>query len=114
MKVEATWSGRYPNLCRGEWTLLIDGKNVSDKIPKDLRNEPMNTKDIYSSWRFGIDWEVKCDNYQDGLKCEDWIKENKEWLDRITTDKCEQEDIYYAFQLNDWRYGSCGGCILQY
>jgi hypothetical protein len=114
MKVEAKWSGRYPNLCRGEWTLLIDGKNVSDKIPKDLRNEPMNTKDIYSSWRFGIDWEVKCDNYQDGLKCEDWIKENKEWLDRITTDKCEQEDIYYAFQLNDWRYGSCGGCILQY
>ena len=48
MKVEANWSGSYPNLCRGEWTLLIDGKNVSDKIPKDLRNEPMNTKSVYS------------------------------------------------------------------
>lgn len=32
-------------------------------------------------------------------------------LNKITTDKCEQEDIYYAFQLNDWWYGSCGGCI---
>lgn len=111
MKVEAKWSGSYPCLCNGEWTLFIDGKDVSDKIPKDYRNEPMNTNGVYSSWRFGNDWEEEWDNYEDGLKCEDWIKENKEWLDRITTDKCEQEDIYYAFQLNDWRYESCGGCI---
>lgn len=111
MKVEAKWSGSCPCLCNGEWTLFIDGKDVSDKIPKDYRNEPMNTNGVYSSWRFGNDWEVEWHNYEDGLKCEDWIKENKEWLDRITTDKCEQEDIYYAFQLNDWRYESCGGCI---
>ena len=44
--------GGYPNLCSGEWTLFIDGKDMSNKIPKDLRNEPMNTKDIYSSWRY--------------------------------------------------------------
>lgn len=84
---------------------------MSDKIPKDYRNEPMNTNGVYSSWRFGNDWEVEWHNYEDGLECKDWIKENKKWLDGITTDKCEQEDIYYAFQLNDWRYGSCGGCI---
>ena len=39
MKVEAKWSGSYPNLCSGEWTLFIDGKDMSDKIPKDLINE---------------------------------------------------------------------------
>ena len=110
MKVEAKWSGSYPCLCSGEWTLFIDGKDVSDKIPKDLRNEPMNTYSTYSEWYFE-NWSEAWDDYKDGLECEDWIKENKEWLDEITTDKCEQEDIYYAFQLNDWRHGSCGGGI---
>lgn len=111
MKVEANWSGDYPNLCRGEWTLFIDGKNMSNKIPKDLRNKPMNTNGVYSSWRFRNDWRVEWDNYEDGLERKDWIEENKEWLDKITTDKCEQEGIYCAFQLNDWRHESCGGCI---
>ena len=50
--------------------------------------------------------------FEEGLSLTiNWYLSNKEWLDNITTDKCEQEDIYYAFQLNDWRYGSCGGCI---
>ena len=110
MKVEAKWSGSYPNLCSGKWTLFIDGKDMSDKIPKDLKNEPMNTYSTYSEWYFK-NWSETWDDYKDGLECEDWIKENKEWLNKITTDKCEQEDIYYAFQLNDWRHGSCGGCI---
>ena len=86
---------------------------MSDKIPYYVKNTPMYTKGIYSEWRiaFGTDKEEIWEDYESGLECDDWIKENKEWLDNITTDKCEQEDIYYAFQLNDWRYGSCGGCI---
>lgn len=32
--VEAKWSGLYPCLCSGEWTLKVNGKDVSDKIPK--------------------------------------------------------------------------------
>jgi hypothetical protein len=111
MKVEANWSGSYPCLCSGEWTLFIDGKDVSDKIPKDLKNEPMYTYGMYSRWHFVNGYETEWNNYIDGLECKDWIKENKEWLNNIMIDKCEQEDIYYAFQLNDWRHGSCGGCI---
>lgn len=47
MEVKANWNGKYPNLCMGEWSLEIDGKDVSDKIPKDLRDKPMYTYDIY-------------------------------------------------------------------
>ena len=48
---------------------------------------------------------------EDKIKKLQAIIDNGTIIDEITTDKCEQEDIYYAFQLNDWRYGSCGGCI---
>lgn len=110
MKVETIWTGGYPNLCCGEWMLFIDGKDMSNKIPEDYRNKPMYTYGYYNLWHLR-NWEVKWDNYVDGFECEDWIKENKEWLDKITKDENEQEDIYYAFQLNDWRYCSCRGCI---
>lgn len=111
MKVEAIWTGSYPNLCRGEWMLLIDEKDVSNKIPEDYRDEPMYTNGVYSRWRFGNHWKEEWEQYEDGLGCKEWIEENKEWLDNITKDENDQKDIYFAFQLNDWRYGSCGGCI---
>ena len=34
MMVEAKWSGEYPTLCFGEWTLNVDGKDVSLSIPE--------------------------------------------------------------------------------
>ena len=34
MMVEAKWSGEYPTLCFGEWTLNVDGKDVSLAIPE--------------------------------------------------------------------------------
>lgn len=35
--VEAKWSGKWPCLCYGEWTLIVDGVDVSDKIPEYLK-----------------------------------------------------------------------------
>ena len=32
-KYYAEWSGRYPCLCCGEWTLFIDGKPCEVVIP---------------------------------------------------------------------------------
>lgn len=28
---KAKWSGKWPNLCRGCWTLHRDGKDISEK-----------------------------------------------------------------------------------
>lgn len=58
-----------------------------------------------------IDCDEIYEEYESGLDCSDWIKENKYWLDKITKDICLQMDIYDAFNLEDWRYCSCGGCI---
>lgn len=106
--VEAKWSGSYPCLCSGEWTLLVDGEDVSSKIPKKLRKLPMNTFGSYLSCDVSEEvWE----EYQAGLECDEWITKNKAWLDTITKDHSVQSDIFYAFSASDWRPGSCGGCI---
>ena len=85
MKIEAKWTGDYPNLCSGQWILKVDNIDVSHLIPEELRNEPMNTYRDYMSWNFTPDWEVENNYYEDGLFCDEWPQ--------------------------DWRYGECGGCI---
>jgi len=29
MKIKTSWSGYYPNLCSGEWTISIDDKELN-------------------------------------------------------------------------------------
>ena len=108
--VEANWSGTYPCLCCGQWTLKVNGEDVSYKIPKKLRDSNMGTYGTYQSWHFE-DWMEVFDDYEDGLDCEDWIKENKDWLNTITSDYEMQKEIYDAINAEDFRAGSCGGCI---
>lgn len=108
---EAFWSGAYPNLCSGEWSLLVNGVNVSDQIPEDLREDPMDTRKTYTACYY--DYEIHDETYREyeyGLDCRAWIEKNKSWLDKITTDDNVQIQIYEAFRAKDWRWG-CGGCI---
>ena len=108
--VEAKWSGSYPCLCYGKWTLKVNGKDVSSMIPKKLRESSMNTYGTYQTWHFE-DWLEVFEDYEDGLDCDDWIMENKSWLDTITTELDTQREIYCAISAQDFRSGSCGGCI---
>lgn len=109
--VNAIWSGSYPCLCMGEWTLEVNEKDVSDMIPEHLRNSPMNTFGKYNTWEFGRDYEEKWSTYKDGLKERIWIRENEDWLKTITEDPDLLKEIFKAFQKEDWRHNSCGGCI---
>lgn len=108
--IEVNWSGQYPNKCRGEWTLKIDGEDVSDKIPKKLRNQPMGTygtykKCVYSGNKVSSKW------YSDGLEVEEWIEQNNYWLKNIVNNYALKMNIYAKFQEKDFRQGQCGGCI---
>lgn len=111
MKVEAKWTGNYPNLCSGQWILKVNNKDVSHLIPEKLRDEPMHTCRTYQRWHFNNNWGVEWESYDDGLYCDEWIKENKKWLNKITTNYSTQEEIYEAINSQDWHYGECGGCI---
>ena len=105
--VEAIWTGQYPCLCHGEWILKVDGVDVSHLIPEDRRTGHMNTRGTYQEWRFGDDWEEIWEDYEDGLEYNEWIAEN-EWVRELPADPY---DVYVAFSAEDWRHGSCGGCI---
>ena len=123
MEFKAEWTGGYPSLCVGEWKLyrrheeyLDDGAidiwydDISNLIPEDLKHEPMDTLGVYSSWYFDSDYIEQFEDYTDGMNFKEWCKENESWIHLI----CKSEyykDLYEAFQQEDWRYESCGGCI---
>lgn len=90
--------------------MKVNGKDVSEKIPDELRHEPMGTYGTYSYWYF-VGWEEKFKKYQDGMKCEQWVEANKNWLDAISANISVQREIYAAIQAHDFRIGQCGGCI---
>lgn len=104
--VVAKWSGCWPTLCFGEWTLEVNGVDYTHLIPKELRKSSMNTFGTYQSWHFE-DWLEVFEDYEDGLYFEEWYEHNP-WVDAIPATPIE---IYTAFAENDWRAGSCGGCI---
>ncbi len=111
MSVKANWSGMYPCLCSGEWTLFVNDKDVTEKIPEELRTEPMYTFGTYQTWYFEDDWEEVFEDYEDGMSCKEWIENNDYWLKDITDDYKVKEEIYFAIQDEDFRHNSCGGCI---
>lgn len=104
--VQVSWSGSYPNLCAGEWTCIINGKKV--KVP--FQGEPAECEGTYQSWHFE-NWEVVWERYRDGLDCSEWCEQWKDWLNELGLSEEERREVYEAFAEEDWRYGSCGGCI---
>lgn len=102
------WTGAYPNLCTGEWILYKNGEKVDTDIP--FQGNPAYTRDQFASWGFDEDWDEVWTTYENGLLPTSWINDHKEWLQTIT-DEREWIDIYVAFNANDWRHNSCGGCI---
>lgn len=106
----AEWTGHPWSLCSGSWTLYRDGKPVETDIP--FQGHPAYTYGTYSSWHFGGDsgWVDDWDEYEDGMECHEWCDEHREWLSGIAPEE-EWELIFGAFQADDFRPGSCGGCI---
>ncbi len=113
-KIIAEWSGSYPSLCYGHWSILVDG--ISLPIPKDKIGEPMGTFKTYEEWHFE-NWSEVFTSYEDGMDETEWIDVNKSWIDaglkeiNKTFSFYDYCDLYDAIRKEDFRRGSCGGCI---
>lgn len=104
---DARWSGCWPNLCSGEWTLYRDGEKVDVEIP--FQGTPADTFGVYSRWYF-VGWIENFEDYESGMEAEQWCDCYGDWLSSFAPEE-EWEAVYEAFQCEDWRYGSCEGCI---
>ena len=111
-EIKIEWTGGWPSLCIGEWVIEIDGVNCSDKIPEKLRVSDMGTEGTYKSWCFADDeLDVEWSFYADGLDENDWIDANKYWLKELPIDESEYPLVFKLINEQDFRSGSCGGCI---
>ena len=100
---EVEWTGGYPSFCCGEWIIKKDGIQI--KLPKSVRTSNLGTRGEYRKWYFD---ENGCEDYyyhEDGLYFEEWIQVNR-WVENITKDVNEQQELYTKIAEVDWR-----GCI---
>ncbi len=109
MNIEAKWTGKWPCLCHGEWIITIDGVKVN--LPEEVRTSDMGTYGCYRRWWFESNWEEAWDSYEDGLEFQPWVEENSSWLSNLHLSEEDLHALYDAISEEDWRHGSCGGCI---
>lgn len=105
---KAEWSGGFPNLCSGTWTLYKDGEEMATKIP--FQHDEAGTYGEHWRWSFGPDWSEEWESYKDGANPDEWCHEHAGWLATLAPES-EWNAIYEAFKEEDWRHGECGGCI---
>lgn len=106
-EVKAIWTGKWPNACRGVWILEINGKDVSDKIPHELRHTEMETFKYYHV----EDLDGNYEHWVRGMGWKKWVRHNDYWLLRITPSRKLKKQIYIAIQEQDFTPGCCGGCL---
>jgi hypothetical protein len=108
-KITAKWTGKPWALCSGEWTITVGGEKID--LPEEVRTSDMGTYGEYSRWYFGPNYEENWENYTDGLTFEPWLEKNAWWVSPLGLSSSETRALYEAISEQDWRHGSCGGCI---
>jgi len=105
----ALWTQKGHQLCTGHWEITY--LELPIELPFERRACDMETWGIYS-----FIYEDDPD-YAEGLPEEEWIVANIEWLQtlfedyNIPFDKAHLQYFYQAINPEDWRCGSCGGCL---
>lgn len=105
----ARWSAKGNNLCLGAWEIDYRGRRLT--IDAQRGENDMGTFGIFS-YIFPDDEDLA-----EGLREDEWIAENAGWLGELFTahgipaDEEQRRWFYRAVNAQDWRCGSCGGCL---
>lgn len=117
MKLKVEWTGNKNTYtrCMGNWVIVYN--NTKLNIPKNKINEPMNTYKEYERWEFDKNKQVVWKKYKIGLKKKEWIKENKDWIEKMFNEQNYMiytellEELFEKINKEDFQPCSCGGCI---
>lgn len=105
----ANWTAKGNTLCLGHWEIHYFDKLIV--LPTERAEKDMGTRGIYNF----IDPDDTL--YLDGLEEDDWILANIDWLSdvfinaNIPLEESLFRQFYQAVNQEDWRCGSCGGCM---
>ena len=105
----ANWSEQGHTICLRHWEVSYRGKPI--ELPATKRDDEMGTFGIYS-YLYPDD-----PDFAEGLEEDEWVLENMEWIapmfeeNGIPLDEQHLGWFYQAINMDDWRCGSCGGCI---
>lgn len=106
---QARWTRKGNNLCLGQWEIRYCERLL--ELPAARRDNDMGTLGIYNFM------DPDDPEFTDGLSEDDWLLTNMEWLadlfaaSDIPIDEQHMRWLYQALNAQDWRCGSCGGCI---
>lgn len=105
----ARWTATGNNLCLGEWEIHYQGRRLL--LDADRRDKDMGTFGIFS-YIFPDD-----EDFAEGLDEDEWVQANAGWLGKlfaandVPSDEEHLRWFYRAVNRQDWRCGSCGGCL---
>lgn len=105
----AQWTAKGNNLCLGHWEISYRGMPLA--IDAQRRAQDMGTFGIFS-YIYPDD-----EDFAEGELEDDWIAANADWLNAlfeahgVPCDEIHRRWFYQAVNTQDWRCGSCGGCI---
>jgi uncharacterized protein PM0253 len=105
----ANWTSKGHTLCLGHWEISYNGLPLI--LPAERRDKDMGTQNIYNFM------DPEDELYLEGLDENDWILANMDWLSdlfiqyNIPLEEEYMRAFYQAVNPEDWRCGSCGGCI---
>jgi len=105
----ARWSATGNNLCLGRWEVSYQGRPLA--LDSERHEKDMGTYGIFS-YIFPDDEALA-----EGLGEDEWILENAGWLGELLAqhaipgDEAHRRWFYQAINPQDWRCGSCGGCL---
>lgn len=105
----ARWTATGNNLCLGRWEIGYLERPL--QLDADRGGKDMGSYGIFSY--IYPDEE----DFAEGLREDDWILANAEWLAElfaahdIPLDEMHMRWFYRAVNAQDWRCGSCGGCL---
>lgn len=105
----ARWTAKGNNLCLGRWEIHYLERPL--ELDAERREQDMGTFGIFS-YIFPDDEDLA-----EGLREDEWILKNAGWLVEffsshgIPVDEAHMRWFYQAVNAQDWRCGSCGGCL---
>ncbi len=106
---KASWTAKGHTLCLGHWEITYKERLLT--LPEQFYDSDLGTWGVYDPI-YDDDPE-----FSEGLAEDEWVIDNVEWLldmfiaADVPADQQHMAWFYQAVNPQDWRCGSCGGCI---